>query len=322
MAEPASGSPGQVWFISYPQGEVRRLTNDLTNYGLASLAITQDAKTIATVENNVHEDLWVAPGGNSDRATQIPFNGEPMRINAVDTDRILIQDRHRKLFAVHLDGSGQTPLLNGRDIGWLTECGPSHTLVFSVLQDGQPDIWKADADGSNPLQLTHEKNARTPACTSDGKSFVYFNSPNLFIQSLTGNSPPVKLDATTADGGSIISPDNKTLATLTFVEGPPTRMAFSFAPLEGGKPHFLFEHVPASATWSLWSPDGKAIDYATLRKGAANVWRQPITGGPYQQITKFNTTVLSSFLWSRDAKNLYVIRGSLSSDIILLRDTK
>jgi hypothetical protein len=47
-----------------------------------------------------------------------------------------------------------------------------------------------------------------------------------------------------------------------------------------------------------------------------------MAGGPYQQITKFTTTVLSSFAWSQDAKNLYVVRGTRSADIILLRDTK
>ena len=82
MAENFPNSPGQLWSISYPQGEVRRLTNDLTNYGLASLALTQDAKTIAAVQTTLHQELWVAPGGNSDHATQIPFNGEPFRISS------------------------------------------------------------------------------------------------------------------------------------------------------------------------------------------------------------------------------------------------
>jgi Tol biopolymer transport system component len=99
-------------------------------------------------------------------------------------------------------------------------------------------------------------------------------------------------------------------------------MAFAFTPFSGGKPRYLFENVPATSTWADWSPDGKGFDYAVLRKGAANVWRQPIEGGPYQQVTKFNTTVLSSFRWSPDGKMLYVIRGTRSADIVLLRDTK
>jgi eukaryotic-like serine/threonine-protein kinase len=96
MAENFPNSPGQLWSISYPQGEVRRLTNDLTNYGLASLALTQDAKTIAAVQTTLHQELWVAPGGNSDHATQIPFNGEPFRISSASGDRLIVQDQHAR----------------------------------------------------------------------------------------------------------------------------------------------------------------------------------------------------------------------------------
>ena len=112
------------------------------------------------------------------------------------------------------------------------------------------------------------------------------------------------------------------IATIGFVEGPPERLAFTFMPLSGGPPRYLFDNVPATATWADWSPDEKAIEYGVLRRGAANVWSQPIGGGPYQQVTKFTTTVLASFRWSPDGKMLYVTRGSRSADIVLLRDTK
>ena len=323
MAENFPNSPGQLWSISYPQGEVRRLTNDLTNYGLASLALTQDAKTIAAVQTTLHQELWVAPGGNSDHATQIPFNGEPFRISSASGDRLIVQDQHAQAFTLHTDGSGQAPLLTGRQLGSLYDCGPN-ALIWSETRDETVNVWKADADGSNAAQLTHEKRATLPVCTPDGKSFVYWNPPNEYVQDINASAPPRKIDdvASTSYGRLHISPDGKLLTTLGFVKGPPERMAFIFAPLDGGTPRYLFEGVPSAATWLDWSPDGQAVDYALLRRGAANVWRQPMAGGPYQQLTKFTTTVMSSFRWSPDGKNLYVVRGTRSADIILLRDTK
>jgi serine/threonine protein kinase len=323
MAENFPNSPGQLWSISYPQGEVRRLTNDLTNYGLASLALTQDAKTIAAVQTTLHQELWVAPGGNSDHATQIPFNGEPFRISSASGDRLIVQDQHAQAFTLHTDGSGQAPLLTGRQLGSLYDCGPN-ALIWSETRDETVNVWKADADGSNAAQLTHEKRATLPVCTPDGKSFVYWNPPNEYVQDINASAPPRKIDdvASTSYGRLHISPDGKLHNTVGLVKCPPERMAFIFAPLDGGTPRYLFEGVPSAATWLDWSPDGQAVDYALLRRGAANVWRQPMAGGPYQQLTKFTTTVMSSFRWSPDGKNLYVVRGTRSADIILLRDTK
>ena len=322
MAEPAANSPGQLWYISYPAGEVHRLTNDLTNYGLGSIGLTQDAKSIAVVQTSVSLGLWAAPGGDANRATQIPFNGEPGRVDAATADRLIIQNRHAQVFALRPDGSGQSELLSGRDIGNLLECGPAGTLFFSELRDGSVNVWKADADGSNPVQLTHAKRALFSACMPDGRSFISWQSPDLLLEDIDGKAPATKIDMESKYGRVRVSPDGQMLGAIDFVVGPPERMAFISAPLNGGKPNYLFENVPSASTWGDWAPDGKAFDYALLRKGAANVWRQPLAGGPYQQVTKFTTPVLSSFRWSTDGKMLYVVRGTRSADIVLLRDTK
>ncbi len=323
MAEPAPNSPGQLWYVSYPKGEVRRLTNDLTNYGLSSLAITQDAKTIAAVQTSIHTELSNAVGGNSDHATPIAFNGEPARIGFAGSDRLIVLDMRSQPFIVHLDGSPQTPLLPGHQIGSLFACGlAGDSLIYTEFHDEIINIWKADGDGANPVQLTHGKRDQFPMCTPDGKSFVYWDSPNEYIQETNPNSQPKKLEIPGGNGRVRISRDGKLIGNLGFVPGPPERMAFVSTPLAGGPSQLLFDNVPSAASWVDFSPDGTAMDYSILRRGAANVWRQPMAGGPYQQITKFTTTVMSSFAWSPDAKNLYVVRGTRSADIILLRDTK
>ena len=71
-----------------------------------------------------------------------------------------------------------------------------------------------------------------------------------------------------------------------------------------------------------WSIDGRAIEYAVLRGGAANMWRQPVPSGTATQITNFTTGVLGSAVWSPDGKTLFTVRGSRTSDIILLKNEK
>src|SRR4030095_1509568 len=40
---------GQLWFIPFPKGQVRRLTNDLMNYDLCCLDVTQDGRALVDV---------------------------------------------------------------------------------------------------------------------------------------------------------------------------------------------------------------------------------------------------------------------------------
>jgi serine/threonine protein kinase/Tol biopolymer transport system component len=323
MAESAPNAPGQLWYISYPKGEVHRLTNDLTNYGLSSLAITQDAKTIAAVQSTIHTELWNAPAGNSEHATQVAFNGEPSRIAFAGSDHLVVQDGAGKPYTVHLDGSPQTPILQGRDVGAVFGCGAAgNSLIFTDYHGSVVNIWKSDADGGNPVQLTHGQRDQFPMCTPDGKSFFYWDSPDQYFQDISGTTPARKVDIPGGSGRVRVSHDGKLVASIGFVSGPPERMAFVFVPLDGGSARMLFENVPSGANWAEFSPDDAGLDYAILRRGAANVWRQPVAGGMYQQVTKFSTPVMSSFAWSADGKNLYVVRGTRTADIILLRDTK
>jgi Tol biopolymer transport system component len=322
MVEPGANAPGQLWSISYPQSEVHRVTNDLTNYDLASLDITRDAKMFVAVQATIHQELWAAPNGDSDHATLIPFNGEPVRIALAGSDHLVIQDLHGQVFTMHLNGSGQTPLLTDHHVQSPTDCGPGSALVFSESLDDNINVWKADADGGNAVQLTHQKRAIYPNCAPDGKSFAYWQTPNLFLQDITASSPTTKLDPLTPNGRVRFSPDGKTIAAIGFVPGPPERRAFVLGPLDSSKPRYLFQNVPLGTNWLDWSPDGKALDYTALRAGATNVWRQPIDGSPSQQLTRFTTPELTSFRWSPDAKTLYVVRGTRSADIVLFRETK
>jgi Tol biopolymer transport system component len=67
-----------------------------------------------------------------------------------------------------------------------------------------------------------------------------------------------------------------------------------------------------------WAPDGKGIRFGLTRNGAGNIWEQPLTGGAPQQLTKFPSGLIFDFASSRDGKQLLLLRGNRSSDVILI----
>lgn len=70
-----------------------------------------------------------------------------------------------------------------------------------------------------------------------------------------------------------------------------------------------------------WTPDGRAINYVALDNGVADIWRQPIDGGPPVQVTKFETGRIFNFAYSPDGKQLALSRGSLNSDVVLIKNS-
>ena len=72
-AQPESSSIGtQIWFLPYPSGQARRITNDLNGYGEVSLGLTSDSGTIATIQQVNSSSIWItAPNDDESHARQI-----------------------------------------------------------------------------------------------------------------------------------------------------------------------------------------------------------------------------------------------------------
>jgi hypothetical protein len=45
---------------------------------------------------------------------------------------------------------------------------------------------------------------------------------------------------------------------------------------------------------------------------------QPLAGGPPRPITNFTSGRIFGFAWSRDGKNLYLAKGEIQNDVVLI----
>jgi Tol biopolymer transport system component len=76
--------------------------------------------------------------------------------------------------------------------------------------------------------------------------------------------------------------------------------------------------LPEDTNPFRWLPDGKGVQFVITLNGAANIWEQPVAGGPRRQITNFTSGHIFDFDWSRDGKLLYLAKGEKNSDVILI----
>lgn len=68
-ADAERGASQQLWHVSYPGGEARRVTNDTNNY--RGLSLTADSSALVTVQTEQVSDIWIVPNGDANRAKQL-----------------------------------------------------------------------------------------------------------------------------------------------------------------------------------------------------------------------------------------------------------
>src|SRR5262249_4009338 len=97
-------------------------------------------------------------------------------------------------------------------------CGDGRYIVFrrvSRVGSAAVSLWRMDANGTNPVQLTKGKNDRAPICTRDGK-WVYYTDQidrqTVKRVSIEGGPPEIVVNEPISKPD--LSPDGKWIASV------------------------------------------------------------------------------------------------------------
>jgi eukaryotic-like serine/threonine-protein kinase len=321
------GSRGQIHYVSYPSGEVRRFTNDPTDYSTCCLALTHDGKTLAVMQNNPTADLWVASAGALDSAQQISSGETHTFVDWTAEGKLLTSSADGHVLTMVPGSSPAHLTLRETPASLPVPCGDGHYLVYVSRTGTATDLWRVDAvDGGNPFQITKTGTVQATnsavACSPDGK-WVAFAGPNAdggggaaWRVSIDGG-PTTKLIDNLDRPRIAISRDGKMVAVHLWGKTPSSPSLLASVSADGGEPLFRFD-APAASFGPNWSPDSKALQYTLVREGVANLWEQPLAGGPARQLTHFKTDLILDFAWSLDGKQLALTRGNFNSNVMLI----
>ena len=319
---------GQIWYVSYPEGSARRISNDTNNYGIGSLSITADASNIVSLQFDAFSNIFIAPADDLTRAKQItPGTGRRDEIFSISwtPDGKLIYSSiaggHPQLWVMNADGSGNKNLTDSPGDGDATVSRDGRYIVFTSDHDHVLSIWRMDIDGGNPKQLTAGGPDRNAQVSPDGRWVIYDRGflGNLWKVSIDGGTPTRLTDK--LSHYPAISPDGKFIA-CEYHESDESPARIATIPFEGGSPVKMFDTSEEIDLPLRWSADGRAILYATLRGAASKLWSQPLDGGPRRQLVDFSPDQLFSFGLSTDGRQLAFARGAVSRDIILITDSR
>lgn len=318
----------QIWYLAYPGGEVRRITNDLNNY--EGISLTDDANTLVTVQDNLLSTMWAGTLQEAERAQQITATANSYLDPSWTPDGRVIYSLagslNRELWIMNVDGSDQKQLTFDEGNNFKPTVSPDDRYIFCHSdRSGHANIWRYDIDGGNPKQLTSGDGEYSPQCLTDGKWVVYMSTsfgtaPTLWKVPIDGGEA-LQLSGRPARSISI-SPDGKLLAGLYASElngAQEVMPSISIISLSGGETQKVFD-LPsrvARATDIRWTPDGQALTFIGRQDGAVNIWIQLLDGSPATQLTSLKGDQLMSFALSRDGSLVYS-RGSLANDVVLI----
>jgi len=320
----------QVVEVSYRDRRARAVTHDINDY--SDLSLSADGHMAATVMQQLHYDLFVAPASDlsSGRAQQLT-SGAPAGNFTWTPEGQMILEQQNVLNLFHLDTGNKSSLTSMQQEGSAfmpSSCANGRYVVFSMGGRGgvrTVTVWRMDAGGGNLKQLSDGKRDQLAVCSPDGK-WVYYsdlsNGAKLTRVPLDGGKPE-RLSELPAYSAFDISPDGKLAAFTTFSPSSPKKQLalLSVDSPQNSKLLDLQRAVPSYGA-VVFSHDGKAVIYALGDQEAENLWRQPLDGSSGNQITHFKSEQIWDFHWSFDGTKLGLVRGHTDSDVVLLQESK
>src|SRR5579862_728386 len=168
----------QIGFLALADGQVHPISRDTNSY--ATLTLSGDGKTLATVQRKEVSHLFILPAQGSPSASLSPLtlDGENISNFNWTADGNLLTSDYTRLVRTDAAGKNSTVLVSDPSAGifGLSTCGTQYVVFPWGFHGGTNSIglWRLNIDGSHPTQLTDEDDFfDSPAC-SGNQEWVYF----------------------------------------------------------------------------------------------------------------------------------------------------
>jgi Tol biopolymer transport system component len=309
----SEGLRSQVFMISYPRGELRRVTNDFNEYQDVSVAGGEEA--IGAVRTSQIANLFVANVADASvrRLTSANSPEQSPFFLEVAADRVLFTAAHDRRL-----GISSIPLAGGEITRHSS--GPGHatvvvargnTIVFQHFDESSSaHVYKVNFDGTGLKPITSGGGEALLDVSEDGKLVTYSridSTRGIWMTSIDGDEPKM-LTAESALGVGFFSRDGKTVIVgdLETDAAGLVQAVMHVVSVADGKEVASFRQPPQAI-----DPDegkGDMITFLDRNDPARNVYSMNIATNETKKLTNFTDLRLTDHSWSPDFNWIALVR--------------
>ena len=319
-----TGLREQLFRMSYPEGVVTPVTNDLSRY--AGVDIDAARGSVVTARSDVRGGIWVGnpvTGRGSEVVPPSPYTATLMAMHWAG-DRLVYDASPSDVLTIAGVTPGRGPPVELRSDASLPSGTSDGRTVLFVRTPPQGDgLWKVDiASGSSPVRILEGPHA-FPMVTRDDTSVVFLSTrsglQSPWIVPIDGGEPKPIVNEFAGVNSVDLSPDGRRI--LFFTAGPQNQFRIAVCDLPDCA-NRVNVPVPTKFRYvtTRFTPDGQG--FAFVDSSGMNVWSQPFSGGAPRQVTQFTDRTIMALAYSRDGKRLAIARAAITSDIVLLKGVK
>jgi len=194
---------------------------------------------------------------------------------AIDNQPIgLVQTPFATVESVAAIGNVATPIPTATQVPIALQAGG--TLAFTVLENGQTDIWAVGVGETDPIRLTNNvADERSPAWSPSeaGRQLAYTSRQDgnweIYIYNLdTQNTERITFDLS-FQGNPAWSPDG---AWLTYESYQGDNLDIYAVPVDGSASPVRFTDHPAPDFSPSWSPSGRQVAFVSWRDNNQEIY--------------------------------------------------
>jgi eukaryotic-like serine/threonine-protein kinase len=235
------GQSPRLWRVSAKGGAPRQLPG-VGEDGILP-AVSAQSRRLIYARATINSGIW---------RYDVPKPGTPSK----PPQRLIASTRYERTLQIAPDGK---------------------RIAFVSSRSGNGEVWIAQSDGSNPMQLTSSQNsfAGSPSWSPDGRTIAFDSlrdgSWNIYTVSSQGGAPrPIVV----RDGNDARPSWSADGSWIYFGSNASGTSEIWKVPAEGGEPEQVTLH---GGYHSAESPDGKFVYYG--KRDEPGLWRMPVAGG-------------------------------------------
>lgn len=318
----------QLWLVSYPGGEIKRLTEDYKDYYGVSVSTAGGKTYLSTIVLNRVAQLWKTnvEDKNFQPVSLTSEGNYGLGLSQSADGKIFVgstNDGNPDIWSLEKDGNNLKQLTFDKRLDQNPKvAADGQTIVFSSERTGIKTLWRMKTDGGDQKPLLERATIDNFTVAPDGKNVFYYsyfdNKGALWRVGLDGENREKIIDgrfeapAVSHDGKQIAAVYKKDeeakyqIAVWNLTDKNPVRF---IRPLDGNA-------LPGDI---YWKKDGTSLVYILSQKGVGNLWEQSVAEPETKkQLTFFTSSRLFHFAFSEDEKEAVCARGLVEGYLVLM----